>query len=184
MACPKEQEVADFRADYASQSDFCRVLEQELKPLYLLAFLLTANHKKAEQCFAATARQAVEEHAVFKDWVRSWIKRCIIKNALGVIDAASTTTTDDREFWDASQNIPAISNHEINSVTRLPVLERCVFVMSILERYSDGECSVLLGCSTRNVASARMRALCRLPSPAAFIPRGDMRGSPMVEIPA
>jgi hypothetical protein len=26
------------------------VLEQELKPLYLVAFLLTANHKAAEQC--------------------------------------------------------------------------------------------------------------------------------------
>jgi len=54
MACRERQKTADFRTDYASRADFCEIFERELKPLYLLAFLLTANQKRAEQCFATT----------------------------------------------------------------------------------------------------------------------------------
>jgi DNA-directed RNA polymerase specialized sigma24 family protein len=184
MTRPKELRLADFRTDYASQSDFCKVLEQELKPLYLLAFLLTANHEKAEQCFATTAEQALEEHTVFKDWARSWIKRCLIKNAIGMVFPASAGSIEGREFWSASQPITAVADNEIDAVTQLPVLERCVFVMSILERYSDWECSVLLGCGTRNVAKVRMQAVRRLPGPVALIPQGDPRASRFMGIPA
>jgi hypothetical protein len=53
MSLPEKLKIAD-RAGSANRPDFCRVLEQELKPLYLLAFLLTANHRTAEQCFVAT----------------------------------------------------------------------------------------------------------------------------------
>src|ERR1039458_4345738 len=37
--------------------------------------------------------------------------------------------------------------------------ERFVFVMSVLERYSDQDCSVLLSCSRQDVGETRMRAL-------------------------
>jgi hypothetical protein len=159
MSCAKEQKLADFRSDYASPGDFCRVLEQDMKPLYLLSFLLTANHQKAAQCFATTAAQVLEEPTIFNEWTQSWIKRCLIKNAIGIVFPASVGNIEDREFWRAGLNSATPSDHEIDTVARLPVLERCVFVMSILEHYSDWECSVLLGCSTRNVVKARVRAL-------------------------
>jgi DNA-directed RNA polymerase specialized sigma24 family protein len=78
------------------------------------------------------------------------------------------------DFWSAGRH-KAVGDDEIGPVTQLPPLERFVFVMSILERYSDWECSVLLGCSTRNVAKARMRALRRLREPVALFPRGESR---------
>jgi DNA-directed RNA polymerase specialized sigma24 family protein len=184
MICPKEQKVADFRTDYASPSDFCKVLEQDLKPLYLLAFLLTANHEKAEQCFVRTAEQALEERTVFKEWTRSWIKRCLIKNAIGMVRPAPAGSIEDREFRGSGQHLAASAENEIDAVTQLPALERCVFVMSILERYSDWECSVLLGCGTRNVANARVRALRRLPEPAAFMSGSGPHASEFVGIPA
>src|SRR5882762_3559879 len=37
--------------------------------------------------------------------------------------------------------------------------ERFVFVISVLEHYSEHECSVLLGCPRRDVIAARIRAL-------------------------
>jgi DNA-directed RNA polymerase specialized sigma24 family protein len=46
----------------------------------------------------------------------------------------------------------------ITAVLGLPAFERFVFVMSVLERYSDQDCSVLLGCSRRDVALARRKA--------------------------
>jgi hypothetical protein len=56
--------IADLRSDNANRPDFYRVLEHELKLLYLLAFLLTANRKTAEQCFDATVEQALNGHKI------------------------------------------------------------------------------------------------------------------------
>ena len=50
-------------------------------------------------------------------------------------------------------------NDEIDGLTRLAPLQRFIFVMSILERYSAFECSVLLGCDMGKVVQGRMRAL-------------------------
>jgi hypothetical protein len=51
MFRPEESNTANFRADYAKHADFCEVFQRDMKPLYLLAFLLTANHKEAERWF-------------------------------------------------------------------------------------------------------------------------------------
>ena len=158
----EKSKIADFRAGYASRADFCELLERNLKPLYLLAFLLTPNHKNAECCFSMTAEECLGEQAVFKEWAQSWIKRSLIKNVIGVVSPASSRGCEKRDFWSVEQN-EAERNDEINALTQLPHLERFVFVMSILERYSDWECSVLLGCSIKKVAQSRMRVLRRLP---------------------
>jgi len=41
----------------------------------------------------------------------------------------------------------------------LSQLERFVFVMSVLARYSDRECSILLNCTSQDVVDARLVAL-------------------------
>jgi hypothetical protein len=48
---------------------------------------------------------------------------------------------------------------EIAAILELKLFERFAYVMTILERYSDQECSVLLGCTRRDVLAARVRAL-------------------------
>lgn len=45
------------------------------------------------------------------------------------------------------------------SILGLETFERFVFVMSVLEKYSDQDCSVLLGRSRHEIGEARMRAL-------------------------
>jgi len=182
MSLPEKLKIAD-RAGSANRPDFCRVLEQELKPLYLLAFLLTANHRTAEQCFVATVEQGLNEPAVLKDWVRFHIKRSLIRNAIAVLSPASAASNEKRDPWSRGRH-KAVGSDEIGAVTRLPPLERFVFVMSVLERYSDGKCSLLLVCSTRNVAEARMRALRRLSGPVALFPRDESRAPRLVEMPA
>jgi DNA-directed RNA polymerase specialized sigma24 family protein len=166
----EKSKITDFRAGYASRADFCTLLERNLKPLYLLAFLLTANHKDAERCFSMTVEESLTEQAVFKEWARSWVKRSLFKNAIGVVSPASSRGCEKRDFWSVEQN-EGERNYEINAVTQLPDLERFSFVMSILERYSDWECSVLLGCSPKKVAQSRMRGLRRLPGLLKLFPR-------------
>jgi hypothetical protein len=48
---------------------------------------------------------------------------------------------------------------EIAAVLGLEPFERFVYVMTVLERYSDQDCSLLLGCVRRDVLDARSRAL-------------------------
>jgi len=158
--------VANFRADYGKHADFCRVFKNNTKPLYLLAFLLTANHKESEQCFVSTVEEVSGKPAVFKEWAETWVKRRLIKNAIEIVSPASGRNGQKRDLWGAGQR-ETQRECEIDNVTKLDPFDRFVFVMSILERYSQWDCALLLGCSMNKVAQARMQGLRRLPDLAA-----------------
>jgi hypothetical protein len=164
--------TANFRADYAKHADFCDVLKNDTKSLYLLAFLLTANHKESEQCFVSTVEEAFKEQAVFKEWARAWVKRKLIKNAIEVVSPAPVRNGKKQDLWCTTQH-GTQRECEIDAVTKLAPFERFVFVVTILERYSNWDCSLLLGCSMKKVAHARIRALRRLPEAAALFRPGD-----------
>lgn len=147
---------------YASGDDFRRIFDEDMNGLYLLSFLLTGDHEKAEQCFVSGLEDAVEGNPVFKEWARSWARRTIIQNAIRVINprpvegrgrpnCASVDSSD--------KNLPAEQHVEIAAVLGLEPFERFVYVMTVLERYSDHECSILLGCARRHLVAARPRAL-------------------------
>jgi len=143
---------------YASRSDFCRVFHEETDSLYRLAFLLTADSEKAQQCFVSGLENSVNGNPVFKDWARSWARRAIIQNAVRIINPWPTEENAPSDF-NADERTLAKEQPEIAAVLDLPPFERFVFVMSVLEHYSEHECSILLGCSRREVVAARIRAL-------------------------
>jgi hypothetical protein len=146
---------------YATRADFFEVLEKDMACLYLLAFLLTANHIDAERCFGAGVEEAFEKTAVLKDWTRTWIKRSLIKNAIGIVSPEADRQSERRDLWFGEKK--AGPEGVINAVTLLTPFERFVFVMVILEGYSIRECSVLLGCAVERVVNARIDAVRRLP---------------------
>jgi hypothetical protein len=158
----QQKQMDNFRADYATSADLCQVFENDTNQLYLLAFLLTANHTDAERCFMATIDAAFKEHTVFKGWARTWVKRTLIKNAIEIVPPLADRGTGKRHLWSAAQQ-GTPGDYEIDGVTRLSPLERFIFVMSVLERYATWECSALLGCDMKKVVQTRMRALCELP---------------------
>jgi len=147
---------------YASCADFRRIFDEDMNSLYLLAFLLTADRKKAEQCFVSGLEDAVEGNPVFKEWARSWARRAIIQNAVRVINPgpAKGTGRSSSAPMDRDDKSP-LAEHpvEIATVLGLEPFERFVYVMTVLERYSDHECSLLLGCARRDVLAARTRAM-------------------------
>jgi hypothetical protein len=57
------------------------------------------------------------------------------------------------------KTLPAEQQVEIAAVLGLEPFERFVYVMTVLERYSDQDCSLLLGCVRRDVLDARSHAL-------------------------
>jgi len=147
---------AEFTSQYATRADYCRIFQEEVRPLYLLSFLLTANHARAEQCYVEGIENAAKS-PVFKEWARSWAKRTVIQNAIRLVFNGSAQS-DVRDAWHDPVREPRVSS-VIDVVTRLVPLERFVFVMSVLERYSDHDCSLLLNCTVKNVIDARVQAL-------------------------
>ena len=143
---------------YASSGDFQRIFDEDMNGLYLLSFLLTADHEKAEQCFVSGLEDTVNGNRVFKEWARSWARRAIIQNAVRVINPRPTEKNAPLSFDSSSKTLVA-EQVEIAAILELAPFERFVFVISVLEHYSEHECSVLLGCSRRDVIAARIRAL-------------------------
>lgn len=146
---------------YATRADFCRIFQDDMNRLYLLSFLLTGDHATAEKCFVGGLRMSREGNQVFKEWAQSWARRAIILNAIRMI---RPRPTDDN----ASQPSDRRTSHamtepaEVADIVEVPAFERIAFVMSVLERYSDQECSLLLNCTRREVGEARTRALQRI----------------------
>ena len=64
--------------------------------------------------------------------------------------------------FDRNRRAEAIEQGEIGAVLELEPFERFVFVMLVLEHYSEHECSLLLSCSPRDVIAGRNRALQQL----------------------
>jgi DNA-directed RNA polymerase specialized sigma24 family protein len=143
---------------YASNGDFCRIFNEETDSLCQLSFLLTADRDKAQQCFVSGLEDSLKGSRVFKEWARSWARRAIIQNAVRVISPRPMGENVTSSFNSSGKTLVA-EPAEIAAILELAPFERFVYVMSVLERYSDQDCSVLLGCSRRDVNAARIRAL-------------------------
>ena len=155
---------------YANGADFCRIFREEMKSLYLLSFLLTADPGKAEQCFVSGLDDCATGNQVFREWGRSWARRVVIKNAIrmiapqpresGVLNLAAKGPKG--RVADQAQPLPPV---EISAILDLPAFERFAFVMAVLEGYSVQDCALLLGCTRESLIAARVRALQRIGGP-------------------
>lgn len=159
--CGRRPATAKFPTAQTTREDFCQIFTQEMNSLYLLSFFLTGDHEKAEQGFTAGMEDCVQGNPVFQEWARAWSRRAIIKNAIRIASP-----------WTQGLNAtvpelnPAEWNADIRSafavVAQMQPLDRFVYVMSVLERYSDHECATLLNTTKEQVVAARTRALRRL----------------------
>jgi DNA-directed RNA polymerase specialized sigma24 family protein len=160
---------------YATQADFCRIFQDEMNRLYVLAFLLTGNHAKAECCFLTALADARKEPIVFKEFAGSWSRRAIIANAVRVAAPTSSQPAETCDLW-AGTKIDPPATQIINQMVRLCPMERFVFVLCVLERYGEVECALLLGCARAEVVEARIRAFEKLTS---VMPRPPLLEEPL-----
>jgi DNA-directed RNA polymerase specialized sigma24 family protein len=159
--------VRGAKADrYASREDFRKILDEDSIGLYRLSFLLTGNPEKAQRCFVSGCEDCVTGNPVFREWAHSWAKRTIIQN---VIEELKPRPRHSNSPLSATifPNIDQISrgpdgHFEIDAVLGLEDFERFVFVISVLEHYSQHDCTLLLGCSVQQFREARTRALRRI----------------------
>src|SRR5262249_51049895 len=153
----KKRSDSGGRNDYATRSDFCAVFHQHLDRLYLLALILTGDELTAEKCFLAAFDSCAEERLVFKESAVSWSRRSVIKSAISFMLPALRNSSRPH-LLDNPSGLNLDRDASLKQVRELPPFDRFVFVKSVLERYSDRECALLLGCSCADILPARIRA--------------------------
>jgi len=136
------QLAAENKNDYTTSQHFCQLFAEDTNSLYLLSFLLTADHDKAEQCFVAGLDDCVrDDSSVFLECSHAWARRVIIRNAIRTL-APHTCSIPQRPaaFQSAGKTTLARSKSQdapFASVLALGDLERFV------------ECSSSLLCALR-----------------------------------
>jgi hypothetical protein len=147
---------------YVTSDDFGQLFTENMDSLYFLAFLLTGDHEKAEQCFVAGLEDSLSSHHVFVGWAHLWAKQAVIKNAVHLLHphpASSELALADASAVDTSLLSVQNAYFEVGDVLALEPFARFVFVLSVLEQYSQRECALLLGSSVREVRNVRVRAI-------------------------
>ena len=148
---------------YASREDFRAIFNEDLKQFYQLSFLLTRDTAKAERCLVVGLEECVKGNPVFREWARSWAKRVIVQNAIREMKPRpihSNSLLSDISFSDIYQLSGAPDRHfALEAVLNLEDFGRFVFIMSVLEHYSDHDCALLLGCSVKEILESRARTL-------------------------
>jgi hypothetical protein len=152
--------VNERATPYLTVTDFFNIFNEEMHSLYLLAFLLTADHDKAEECLVSAMGECVDGVGVFTDWARSWTRGAVLKRAIEMVMPAPEHA-DSVSLISLERSDTPAENNPFAAILLLDAFERFVFVMSILEGQSDEECAVLLRCSRRDVTIAREQALKR-----------------------
>jgi hypothetical protein len=159
---PEPMQIFDDRATaYATGTDCWNILTDEMHRLYLLSFLLTADLDKAEQCFVSGMGEYDEEIGVFMTRMQAWARRTIVERAIRII-MPTPQRADDFSFSPVKGSAASGKTNHFDGIVVLNAFERFVYVMSVLEGLSDGECSALLKCSRRDVIIARELALERM----------------------
>ena len=151
---------------YASREDFHTIFSEDLKELYQLSLLLTRDPVRAEQCLVSGLEDCATGNPVFREWARSWAKRTIVQNAIRELKPRSIhsdSRSSETIFPDIHQLSSGRDGHfAMDTLLGLEDFERFVFVMSVLEHYSELDCALLLGCSVREFREGRALAFRKL----------------------
>ena len=152
------QQARERATEYATCKDFQQIFDEEMPGLHLLAYLLTADSAKAEQCFVAGLDDSIHGNPVFKQWARAWSKRAIIQNAIKAMSPAKMRAAQQGAAAPQNGSTPPL----VALVIEWPAFERFVFVMAVLEGYSTRECAAMLGCSDQEIIATKSGVLQRL----------------------
>lgn len=165
-----ERAHIQFRGQEANRNesgeDPRRICSDDLNSLFQLSFLLTSDHETAERCFVAGLENLIRGNRVFNQWAHAWAKRIVIENAIRELKpqaciARSNSSATVFPYCGELSSTPS-GHFELEAILALEDFERFVFVMSVLDHYSEHDCALFLHCPVLEIRKARMRALEKL----------------------
>ena len=149
--------------EYATAKHFQDLFVENASGLHLLSFLLTADAEKAEECFVSGFNDCAGGNEVFLNWAYTWARRVIVQNAIRMIapapDASDATPESIRKGDESGQLRVSELECRFANVLSLSNFERFVFVLSVLEQYSELDCSRLLKTSPAEIRKVRQQAI-------------------------
>jgi hypothetical protein len=74
--------VEERTTPYPTVADFLETFDEQMHSLYLLSFLLTADHDKAEQCLVSAMGECVEGLGSFTDSACLWTRAAVLEHAI------------------------------------------------------------------------------------------------------
>ena len=154
------QFVEERATPYPTVAAFLKAFNEEMHSLYLLSFLLTADHDKAEQCLVSAMGECVDGIGLVLEGAYPWTRAAVLKHAIQMIKPAPEQLGR-VTFLTLKRSATPPGSNPFAAILLLDAFERFVFVMSILEEQSDEECAMLLRCSRRDVMMARLLGLKR-----------------------
>lgn len=151
-------------AEYATADDFQNHFASEMTDLFHLAFLLTADIKKAEHCIILSMHQSMERGQVFKAWLPVWIRNTVIQNGVAIVERFRGRSLGEASIPSIPETQQIGACDDLAAVVQLSDLDRLVWVICILERYTTSHCAKLLSRSVQEVRDARNRAIAEIGS--------------------
>jgi len=142
----------------------CSLFRRDMTNLYLLSLMLTADTSLAESCFVSSLDDCMGMKTSIREWTNDWTRRVVVHNAMRLM---RSTAGNCQPVASCKLTLKPV----LRAIMRLKSLERFVFVLAILEGYSDRECSLLLGFPVREIAAAKVRALENLAAKVSCSPR-------------
>jgi DNA-directed RNA polymerase specialized sigma24 family protein len=133
--------------------------------LYWLAFLLTGESALSVGAAAETIDRDVPKTRFFSGWMLAWSRKVVIARALASVRerlAASARRTASLRIgnaavapgrWSLDANTSKV--HLERALLAIDILPRCALVLSIFEKLSVDDVSVLLDCSLSLVRKAQ-----------------------------
>ena len=145
---------------YASSGDFHRIFDEETDSLYRLAFVLTADREKADQCVVSGLEDSVKGKPGFS---RNGHDRGLGERSFRTPQRMINPRPVE-EGYPSGLNVGGRTSgqkHDGDDRDSQPRAVRPIRLCDVGSRalFRSHECSVLLGCSRRDVIAARNRAL-------------------------
>jgi hypothetical protein len=150
---------------YATAEYFQRLFASEMPDLFRLSLRLTADAEKAERGLILALRECITSSTVSKRWAIIWARRTVVRNAIRLVLGIETAIPHRDSVEAGPDSQPQPQKYRIEAmgdslpILSLPDFDRLVFVICVLERYSDMDCALLLTSSPKEVNDARMRAI-------------------------
>lgn len=154
--------------EYAITSDFQTIFSEDMAGLHLLAYLLTADYERAEEVFVGALEDTISGNPVFRQWAHSWSQRAITKRAIKVM--APSPEEDPIASRPTHQCGTSERDSLVRVMAQLSTFQRFVFVLCVLEGYSNTECAALLACRVVDVIRAKSAALQKVSAAAQLEP--------------
>lgn len=150
---------------YATADDFQRLFAREMIDLFRLSLCLTVDAEKAERGLILAMRECFANNSVSREWALIWARRAVVRNAIRLVFGAESLNPHNTHCEAALDSRLPPSGYQIEAlqdslaILMLPDLERLVFVICELERYSIPDCALLLKRSPKEISDARVRAI-------------------------